>query len=475
VIFDALAIVVAWLISFAVSPTGAPDLMIPAIALAVVLGLIALTASRLYRARVSVVRSTEFARLGPVAFVAASPAIFLPMLLHREENVAASIFLVLSLFLILMVERSVFDAWLRGRRSLGFYCRRLLIVGTANEARDLSVLLNDHAELGYRIVGFVGPDPEGDVLPAGSPWLGGISATLPAVKEVRANGVLIASDAVPADQLGPLVRKLSRHGVHTHLSGGLWGLDHRRIHTLPIAHEPLFYIEPLKLGQFQSTVKRLLDIVGGCVLFAVSLPIVAVAAVLIRLGDGGPVLFRQRRVGLGGSSFELLKLRTMTDDPEIRSGATPVNGREGPLFKALESDPRVTRVGHLLRRTSIDELPQLLNVIRGEMSLVGPRPALQSEIDNFDDELLNRHNLRPGITGLWQVEARDNPSFRPYRRLDLFYVDNWSLMLDLVILMQTVPMVAMRALRSGDERPELIDLTDGEEPADAAADVDVMS
>jgi lipopolysaccharide/colanic/teichoic acid biosynthesis glycosyltransferase len=165
----------------------------------------------------------------------------------------------------------------------------------------------------------------------------------------------------------------------------------------------------------------------------------------------------------------------MTDDPEIRSGATPVNGREGPLFKALESDPRVTRVGHLLRRTSIDELPQLLNVIRGEMSLVGPRPALQSEIDNFDDELLNRHNLRPGITGLWQVEARDNPSFRPYRRLDLFYVDNWSLMLDLVILMQTVPMVAMRALRSGDERPELIDLTDGEEPADAAADVDVMS
>jgi lipopolysaccharide/colanic/teichoic acid biosynthesis glycosyltransferase len=152
-------------------------------------------------------------------------------------------------------------------------------------------------------------------------------------------------------------------------------------------------------------------------------------------------LFRQRRVGLHGEVFELRKLRTMGVDAEsrleeVRAG----NERSGPLFK-LRRDPRVTPVGRVLRATSIDELPQLVDVLAGRLSLVGPRPALPSEVAEFDPALLGRHDVLPGITGLWQVEARHNPSFDAYRHLDLYYVENWNLQLDLLILLATVKTV----------------------------------
>jgi len=180
----------------------------------------------------------------------------------------------------------------------------------------------------------------------------------------------------------------------------------------------------------------------------IALPVLLVAALIIWLQDRGPVFFRQERVGLGGSPFMLWKLRTMAVDAEDRlDEVRDLNDRVGPLLK-VERDPRVTRFGHFLRITSIDELPQLWNVLIGDMSLVGPRPALPSEVEMFDDELRERHNVRPGITGLWQVEARDNPSFASYRRLDLFYVKNWSMSLDLVILILTFQSVLARAIRS---------------------------
>ena len=156
------------------------------------------------------------------------------------------------------------------------------------------------------------------------------------------------------------------------------------------------------------------------------------------------MLFRQQRVGRDEHDFELLKFRTMVVDAEARlAELADVNARSGPLFK-LAVDPRVTRVGRFLRATSLDELPQLINVVRGDMSLVGPRPALRSEVEQFPDPLRRRHGVRPGITGLWQVEARDNPSFDAYERLDVFYVRNWSLALDIVILLGTVEQLVLR-------------------------------
>jgi lipopolysaccharide/colanic/teichoic acid biosynthesis glycosyltransferase len=185
-------------------------------------------------------------------------------------------------------------------------------------------------------------------------------------------------------------------------------------------------------------------------------PLIALAAIAIKLDGGGPVLFRQMRVGRNGRTFQILKLRTMSGDAEHRLASLQhLNERDGgPLFK-LTADPRVTRVGRLLRASSIDELPQLWNVVVGHMSLVGPRPALPSEAAVFDPRLATRHNVRPGVTGLWQLEGRDNPAFEEYRRLDVFYVENWSLLLDITILCATVPAVIGRGWRSlrHDEAP----------------------
>lgn len=174
----------------------------------------------------------------------------------------------------------------------------------------------------------------------------------------------------------------------------------------------------------------------------------ALAAAAIKAEDGGPILFAQTRVGRDGRPFRLLKLRTMVPQAEARlADLRHLNERDGPLFK-LTSDPRVTRVGRVLRATSLDELPQLVHVIRGSMSLVGPRPALPSEVMAFDPRLATRHAVRPGLTGLWQVEQRDSALFDAYRQLDLFYVENWSLTLDLAILLHTVPAVVGRAWRA---------------------------
>ena len=179
-------------------------------------------------------------------------------------------------------------------------------------------------------------------------------------------------------------------------------------------------------------------------LLGLTSPLFAVIAVAIKATDRGPVLFKQRRVGRDEHEFEVLKFRTMVVDAEARlAELQAANARSGPLFK-MAVDPRVTRVGRFLRATSLDELPQLINVVRGDMSLVGPRPALRREVEQFPDRLRQRHGVRPGITGLWQVEARDNPSFDAYERLDVFYVKNWSLALDIVIMLGTVEQLVMR-------------------------------
>jgi lipopolysaccharide/colanic/teichoic acid biosynthesis glycosyltransferase len=176
--------------------------------------------------------------------------------------------------------------------------------------------------------------------------------------------------------------------------------------------------------------------------------VLAVAAVRIWTHDRGPVFFRQVRVGKDGRPFTVLKLRTREVDAESRmADLGDRNERHGPLFK-VSNDPRVTPVGNFLRASALDEIPQLFNVLAGQMSIVGPRPALPIETAQFDAELQRRHLVKPGATGLWQVEANHKASFDEYRRLDLYYVDNWSVGLDLSVIIDTVPAIARRALRA---------------------------
>ncbi len=211
------------------------------------------------------------------------------------------------------------------------------------------------------------------------------------------------------------------------------------IRLATVERRPAISSEPRRATRLEKALSRLLDVTGSIVLLVITSPILLVAAALIRKHDSGPVFFRQPRMAQGDGTFRIYKFRSMVmDAEELKEELRDQNERTGPLFK-LSEDPRVTPIGRVIRSLSIDELPQLINVLKGEMSLVGPRPALVDEAESFDDELaIERCSVRPGITGLWQAEARNDPDFARYRSLDLDYVRNWSLGLDVRILMATV-------------------------------------
>ena len=349
---------------------------------------------------------------------------------------------------LLVIGRASYRAWLAAKRRGGQYLRDTIVIGSGGETADLVDLITDHPEAGYRIVGVLGDRDDMMRFGLGSLWTGGVADALAAVDGRRATGVIVATGALIPNDLNELIRDLQARRIHIQLSNGVRGTDYRRLQVAPIAYEPFFYIEQPVLTNTQFVVKRIIDMIGSFIAIVLSAPVMGLIALAIKLQDGGPVLFRQVRVGRDGRPFEVLKFRTMVVDAEAKLAAlAAMNERSGPLFK-MDRDPRITKIGWLLRESSLDELPQFINVLRGEMSLVGPRPALPSEVERFDSALLNRTKVHPGITGLWQVEARDNPSFGAYRRLDLYYVDNWSVSLDFVIILATMEQIVAKLVMS---------------------------
>ncbi len=401
---------------------------------------------KLYLARVSSVRADEVARLVRLSAV----ALFFAYGLDRWIGEETSFFRVsagsgLALWM-LVAARGQFGHWLQAARVKGRFMRTVVVVGDDQEALRLKQLFLVHPEMGYMPIGFVGDDSAQTLM--GLPCLGSFADAASAAEKVKASGIVMAATALNTAEVNDVVRTAQLLNLHVHFSTGLAGLDYRRIRALPIAREPLFYIEPFSLTRGQEASKRALDLLAASVLLLVSSPLFLLAALMIKLSDRGPVLFRQVRVGQDGSSIVVYKFRTMIVDAEAKlAELKQQNQRSGPLFKADGVDHRITRVGHFLRASSLDELPQLINVLQGTMSMVGPRPALPDEVAQFDDELLDRLQVKPGVTGLWQLEARDNPSFHAYRRLDLFYVENWSLLLDVTVLLGTARSVVQRGLR----------------------------
>ncbi|MBW3602206.1 MAG: sugar transferase [Actinobacteria bacterium] len=452
VALDTVAAATAWGVALGLASPSTPPagLALRAwVVLAATLATVALVASqRLYLARVSSVKAVETARLARVSALTGLLVLGFARAVDLTVSVPEGAVGAALSFALLAAVRGGYRSYLNAQRRRGRFSRPVVIVGGNEEADDLCRLLLDHPEVGFHVVGVVGRLGRARRGLRDVPWLGEVPDAVEAIRLAGANGALVAASAVPSYELNAVVRQLLAAGVHVHLSSGLRGIATSRLLAQAFAHEPLFYLEPATLSPVQRRVKRTMDLGLGGVGLVLAAPVLAAAAVAIRLTDSGPVLFGQRRVGRDGRVFTCWKLRTMVVDAEqrlvrLRAG----NERHGPLFK-LERDPRVTRVGRLLRATSLDELPQLFNVLRGEMSLVGPRPALPEEVEQFHDSLRERLRVLPGITGLWQVEARDNPSFRAYQRLDIFYIENWSVLLDAAILFATVTGVVGRGLVS---------------------------
>lgn len=417
--------------------------------------LAAVRMQQLYLARICAVRTIEIQRLIRACALGGLGVFFLAQSLDQNVSFERMIIASCIAFGALVTSRSRYRAALRAARRDGRHVRTMVMVGNNPEAAELLQVIEEHPEAGFRVAGVLAAT--GMTSHVALPQLGSPADALEAVHRVGATGVIVVASSLPAAQLNPLVRRLLDAGIHVHVASGLRGIAHHRIRPTPLAHEPLLYLESSDLSRWQLVTKRLLDVALASIALIIALPLLGAAALAVWLEDRGPILFRQERVGLNGRRFDVVKLRSMVVDAEQQlDGIADLNERErGPLFKS-QRDPRVTKVGRFLRASSIDELPQLLQVLQGTMSLVGPRPALPAEVEMFDAELAARTQVRPGITGLWQVEARDNPAFGPYRRLDLFYIENWSIGFDLSILVGTVAAVVARA--SAILRPRAVDV-----------------
>jgi exopolysaccharide biosynthesis polyprenyl glycosylphosphotransferase len=262
-----------------------------------------------------------------------------------------------------------------------------------------------------------------------------------AVESTGATSVLIAASGLLKDEVQDAVAIADELPVHVFVAPGLDYVLLHNLNVVALGHQPALSLERPSLRAHQRFVKRTVDIVGSVSGLVVLSPLLALIAAAIRLDSKGAPLYVQRRVGVRGKEFDVVKFRTMVEGAdEVRDAYEVLNEVDGTLFK-IRDDPRLTRVGRFLRRCSLDELPQLWNVLRGDMSLVGPRPALPEEVQEYDRSLVRRLGVRPGITGLWQVSGRSDLAFEDYVRLDLTYVQNWGLLLDLYIFLRTIPVV----------------------------------
>jgi exopolysaccharide biosynthesis polyprenyl glycosylphosphotransferase len=330
----------------------------------------------------------------------------------------------------------------------GKYMRRVVAVGHRAALGDLIRLLREKRYHGMDIAAVClpaalssGDDAVKDV--EGVPVLGDFSDTAHVVENVGADSVaVLACPEMNGAALRRLAWQLEKDDVELVVAPALMDVAGPRISIRPVAGLPLLHVEHPELSGGRQLVKSLFDRAGALAALVLLSPLFAVISLAIRADGSGPVLFRQTRIGRDGREFTVLKFRTMIPDAERRKPALlQRNEHNGLLFK-IKRDPRITAIGARLRRYSLDELPQLINVLRGDMSLVGPRPPLPEEVAKYGDDVRRRLVVRPGMTGLWQVNGRSDLTWEESVRLDLRYVENWSLMLDLQILWKTWSAVA---------------------------------
>ncbi|MFC4011038.1 sugar transferase [Nonomuraea purpurea] len=327
---------------------------------------------------------------------------------------------------------------LHRRRAVGDYMRQVIAVGHRESILDLVVQFRRQPYHGMQVVGACLPENSMDVDLDGVPVLGSFADVASVVERQRADAVaVLACPELDGAALRRLAWSLETSRTDLFVAPALLDVAGPRISIRPVAGMPLLHVEHPEFDGTRQVLKTVFDrLVAAAALLLLAVPLLAIALV-IRLTSTGPALFHQTRVGKSGREFRVVKFRTMVVDAERLKGALlEANEFDGVLFK-IRNDPRITRVGAFLRKYSLDELPQLLNVLRGEMSLVGPRPPLPEEVGQYGADVRRRLVVKPGMTGLWQVSGRSNLTWEESVRLDLRYVENWSLILDLQILWKT--------------------------------------
>jgi exopolysaccharide biosynthesis polyprenyl glycosylphosphotransferase len=434
------------LVRFAVDPTAVWSVGVDVLAAALLFAFLWTTvffALGFYRLRVrwSLVAEAKDILRGAITVV----AVTLSLLFILDQSNVSRVLLAL-LFIVqplaVLGGRAALRAWFEARRRRGRDTNYMLIAGSGSLAREFADRVEAHDVLGMRVIGHLAlPGDERTASVAGRPILGGIDEIHRIFRERVVDEVAVCLPAEALGYLDPIITiaadegktvRVPRDATEGILVGALQE-EFDRFLVQSVVHD----------GQreLERALKRAFDVIGAFVALVLLSPLFVATAAAIRISDGSPILFRQTRIGRHGRPFTIYKFRTMTLDAEDRyDEVARLSDTRGAAFK-MTHDPRVTRLGRTIRKWTLDELPQLFNVLTGDMSLVGPRPAPPREVDEYDIWHRRRLSVRPGMTGLWQVEARFDDHFDDRAELDLRYIDQWSLWVDFSILLKTVPAI----------------------------------
>ncbi|MDJ0349974.1 sugar transferase [Cryobacterium sp. PH29-G1] len=363
------------------------------------------------------------------------------LILHID---IARLYFVLALpigIVVLVLERWLWRKWLLHQRKFGHYLSRVIVVGNREDVQYVVSQINTKSGAAYYIVGAALENGIGEEISAGErtvPIVSDFDNVASAAAAMGVDTVIVAGQpSGGSSYIRNLGWDLEGTSAELVLSSRLTDVAGPRIHFRPVDGLPLIHVEIPRFEGGRHALKRTLDVVTTGLAMLLLLPVLAVIAVLIKMDSPGPVLFRQQRCGRNGQMFRMIKFRSMVQSAEDDlAGLLDQNEAAGVLFK-IRNDPRITRIGRVLRKYSLDELPQLWNIFVGEMSLVGPRPPLPEEVQVYETHVHRRLYIKPGLTGMWQVNGRSNLSWEDSVRLDLYYVENWSLAGDLMIIWRT--------------------------------------
>lgn len=391
--------------------------------------------------RVVGVGITEYVRVARASFGVFGAIAILAFLL-RFDVARGYLLIALPLGVILLVlTRWMWRQWLIAQRKMGSYAARVLLVGSRQSVAAIARELGRAPQAGYHVVGACVPSGTvADMLDGTDiPIMGNVNAVERAMAATHADTVAVTStDDLPPNKVKEISWSLEAGHHHLVLAPSITDIAGPRIHTRPVSGLPLIHVETPRFTAGQRFAKRTTDIIGAGLIAVLLSPVLAIVALTVKCTSPGPVLYRQERVGFKGHPFGMLKFRSMRvgADRELKALLEQQGTDTKPLFK-IKDDPRITPVGRVIRKYSLDELPQLLNVLGGSMSLVGPRPQIADEVALYSDAARRRLLTRPGITGLWQVSGRSTTTWEEAVKLDLYYVENWSFVGDVAILAKT--------------------------------------
>jgi len=359
-----------------------------------------------------------------------------PLAFSRLLFLYVSVLTVLFLSASRLLKRSIESH--RRRRGIGV--DRTLIVGSGEVARAVMRTLVARPELGYQVMGYIDLHPgKAEEAIGRFPLLGGLDDLDHILRTKSIHEVIITIPSNHGRKIQKIVRSCRKADVRARMVPDFFQLSLHQVDVDTLAGIPLLGVRETPLGRGPRLAKRVLDMVGAVIGLTLGAPVMVLVALAIRLDSTGPIFFKQERLGENEKPFQVIKFRSMrVGADEEKAALLDQNEADGPLFK-MKDDPRQTRVGRLLRRTSMDEWPQFINILRGEMSIVGPRPPLASEVAKYEAWQRKRLAVKPGLTGLWQVSGRSDLPFDEMCLLDIYYIENWSLWLDMRIILKTIP------------------------------------